>query len=145
MKTLCLAVLFAFCASPAFAHKKPTPTYQDGVLKSYRAVNSGSHCAGTASNYDDTNANVDMNCHATGKVHYFVVVGSQTFELAPAETKKKVGWAMATFGYSSFFEKDSVLYGQLPNTPVKIRTDGQGKFWVKLGKRESLYRLVGVR
>jgi hypothetical protein len=112
-------------------------------------MNAGQHCSGstngTVSDEGDVSANTDSDCYAIRRTHYIVTVGGQTLELIPSATKKKVGLAMATMGYSSFFQKRDALYGQLPNTPIKIRSDGSGKFWIKLGKRESLYSLAGVQ
>jgi hypothetical protein len=49
---------------------------------------------------------------------------------------------LATMGWGALFIKQSVLAGQPTGTQFKIRFD-DGKAFVSLGKRESVYNIVG--
>lgn len=101
---------------PAFA--KERPVYQDSVLISFKMMNQ------------------------TG--YYTVDIGGQTFVLYPAPSLAKAGGVFLTMGIATAFYRSSVLYGQLPGTPLKIRSDGNGDFYVRVGKRESEYKLAAA-
>ena len=60
--------------------------------------------------------------------------------IEPELTKGQKGAALATLGWSARFAKEGVLADQLPGTHVLVRSDANG-FWVKVGKRESRYRV----
>lgn len=139
-------IVLMMCGT-AMAEKKPDPAYQDGILKSYHSVSAGRHCSGgttgNVSNDGDIQANTTTNCANTTQVNYTVVIGEQTFVLAPKVSGKKVGLAMATMGYSLFFQKSASMYGQLPGTVVHVWSE-DGTFHVRAGKRESLYKLVSA-
>jgi hypothetical protein len=47
-------------------------------------------------------------------------------------------------GWSTAFAKNSCLYGQLPGAHIQIRADG-GNYHVRVGKKESLYKLVAAQ
>jgi len=122
--------------------------YQDAVLKSFRMVNDGEHCSTSGSASPDyaggASTSTSTNCTATQSAYYTVSIGDQIIVLTPAVTVPKVAPAAATRGFNRFFSKDSVLYGLLPGTPVKIRQDSPGKFYVRVGKRESLYKIAAA-
>jgi hypothetical protein len=74
-----------------------------------------------------------------------IAIGDQLLVLTPTSTGKQTATVLLSLGYSAFFMKNSSLYGILPNTPIKIRqADEPGKYFVKVGKRESLYKLAGA-
>lgn len=148
-----LATLFLI-AIPAFAKEKPV--YQDGVFKSFSTSSDGSTCNSSGTINGRVNADSDStgtvnattssstNCYARHTANYTVIVGQQTFVLYPAPSVAKVGGIMLTMGIASAFYKNSVLYGQLPGIPIKIRSNGSGDFYVKVGKRESEYKLAAA-
>jgi hypothetical protein len=148
MKTLLLCLLCCLCAV-ARASKKPAPVYvyQDAVLKSFRMVADGQSCSGSTTGKVENDGKIDANtstsCTNTTKAIYTIVVGEQTFTLTPALVGKALAGSLLTLGYADLFKKQSCLYGQLPGTHILIRSDG-AIFHVKVGKRESTYKLVGA-
>ena len=40
--------------------------------------------------------------------------------------------------------KNSVLYGVLPGTPIKMRSES-GTVYIKVGKRETEYKIVAMQ
>jgi hypothetical protein len=150
MKTLiCLLLL----CSPAFASKKSDPelVYQDAVLTGFHMASDGASCSSTGQvtnspgSYADATVNTNTSCSDTKRAYYVISVGGQTLTLTTALSGKQTAKVMLTMGYGALFIKDSCLYGQLPGTPIKIRSDSNpGKYFVKVGKRESLYRLAGA-
>src|SRR5678816_1877730 len=73
--------------------------------------------------------------------HYTVAVGDVSYVLAPALTHPKT--ALFTLGYSAAFQKNSVLYAQLPGTTLKVRVV-KDKVYVRIGDRESPYHVVSL-
>lgn len=149
MKILaCLLLLSSF----AFAKSKPEPVYQDAVLKSYRTVQSGMHCASsgnatgdiTANGSIDGTTNSSTNCRPRTHVEYTILVGEQVLIVEPALSGRQKAGAALSLGWSRVFSKDSCLYGLLPGTHIKIRSEG-GIFHIKSGKRESLYSLIAAQ
>jgi hypothetical protein len=144
------AFCFLFCIS-AYAKDKPQFDYQDAILVSFQTVHSGSSCSasGTVKGEEDSSGNVtgttnsNSSCVDDTVRHYTLKVGDHTYALRPALTKGKAALGMATLGWSAVFAKNSVLSNLLPGTHVLVRTDESG-FYVKVGKRESRYAIVGA-
>ena len=62
-----------------------------------------------------------------------------TPDLTGKESLASLSWA------TSGFVKKSSLYGSLPGTRISIRADSDpSKYRIKVGKRESLYKLVSA-
>lgn len=145
MKALVLLMLLA---TPALAAKRPEPDYQDAILKSFHTVPAGQHCSGntngTVSDSGVIDATTSTNCSNSTRSLYTVVIGEQTFVITPTLSAKGTAGAIFSFGYSEIFKKNSCLYGQLPGAHVLIRSEN-GMYHVKVGKRESLYRLVSAQ
>jgi hypothetical protein len=149
MKLLPIAAL-ALLSSVAFA--KDNATYQDAVLVKFVTVTTGNSCSqnGSTSGKVDDDGNISANSSGTSncanitKRHYTISVGQQTFVIEPEFTKGQKGAALATLGWSAAFAKQSVLSDQLPGTHVLVRSAPDG-FWVKVGKRESRYRVVAAQ
>lgn len=154
MKLIALVLTLAVLGQPAFAkeNKHADSDYQDAVLVKFVTVTTGSSCSssGDTNGKVDDNGNVSAtssgttNCANRTKRHYTLSVGQQTFVIEPEPTRGQKGTALATLGWSAAFAKQSVLADQLPGTHVMVRTDADG-FWVKIGKRESLYRVVAAQ
>jgi hypothetical protein len=165
--TFTIALLVFGCGT-AWATKKPEPVYQDAVLKNFHTEQQGKFCTTSGDTNGTVNANTDSDGHTNGTVnttssastscsprmvaYYTVVMGEHVFTLSPATSsgKKaaKVGTAMLTFGIGAIvwnaFDKNSALYGVLPGTPIKMRSES-GTVYVKVGKRESEYKLVSAQ
>lgn len=143
-------LLCLFFCLPTFASKHPDPAYQDGVLKAFRTEQHGSTCSTTGKtkgtlnadsapvgNSSSTTGSVDAttssttDCAALMRTYYTIAVGEHVFVVTPDRSIKE------------FFHPYSDLYGALPGTTVKIRTDG-GKFFVRIGKRESQFAIVSA-
>jgi hypothetical protein len=150
MKVLA-AFCFLLCAS-ALGKNKPQVDYQDAVMVNFETIQSGSSCSssGTVRAEEDSSGNVtgstngNTDCVANTVRHYTVAVGGHTYTIRPALTKGKAAVGMATLGWSTLFEKSSVLANLLPGTHVLVRTDESG-FYVRVGKRESKYAIVGAK
>jgi hypothetical protein len=148
--TLALCLLVAAVQVPTQAAEKVAIEYQDGVLISSRTESTGSSCSssGTVNGTVDDNGNVNGTSHSSGGcenivTHFYTVrVGDETFTLRRTFTGSQRTLAMATLGWGALFMKQSVLAGQRPGTQFKIGIEN-GTAHVKLGKRESLYRIVG--
>lgn len=157
MKALAILLL---CSTAALCEKKPEPVYQEAIFKSYRSVSMGSNCDSSGTTTGTVNASTDAMGNTNGTVNantqthgscsdvtmavYAVAIGSQIFTLTPTSTLVGSSVSFVTLGLSNAFKRDSVLYGQLPGTPIRIRSEG-GVFYVKVGKRESMYKLIGVQ
>jgi hypothetical protein len=119
--------------------------YHDGVLVKFQMVKSGESCSSTGSGQVNDDGQVSVSnsgsCSEKSVAHYTIVVGDISYVLSPAVTHPKT--AIFTLGYSAAFQKDSVLYAQLPGTPVKVRVK-KGKVYVRIGDRESPYHVVSV-
>jgi hypothetical protein len=157
MKKLC--VLALLLGLPAFAKDKSQYKYQDGVLQAVKRVVSGSSCnsnGNTTGTVDanttpsgQTNGTVNANTQASttcGNLYqwlYTVKTGDVVYVLTPSRsTGARVGTAVS-LGWSSYFLKDSTMANQLPGTQIKLRSDPSG-IYVKVGERESLYRVVSA-
>ena len=160
--------LLIFGCDTAWAAKKPEPVYQDAVLKNFHTEQQGKFCTTSGNTNGTVNANTDSDGNTNGTVnatssastscsprmvaYYTVVMGEHVFTLSPATSsgKKaaKVGTAMLTFGIGAIvwnaFDKNSSLYGVLPETPVKMRSES-GAVYIKVGKRESEYKIVAMQ
>lgn len=147
MKVLALALLLLISGS-AFAAQKPHAEYQDAVLQSFQTIRSGQFCSGstdgTVSDNGDISASTSTNCRPKTTAQYTIVVGQQTLVISPTRSGKSKAGAMFSMGYSAMFWKDSCLYGELPGAHILIRSDN-GIYHVKVGKRESLFRLVAAQ
>jgi hypothetical protein len=162
--TLTVGLLASDCGI-AWAAKKPEPVYQDAVLKDFHTEQHGSFCSTSGDTNGSIDADTDSNGNTSGTVkatstastscsprmmaYYTVVMGEHTFVLSPTEPGGVVaakGLAIiATGGMGAFFlKKNSVLYGVLPGTPIKMRSEG-GTVYVKVGKRESQYKMGAMR
>lgn len=144
MKILAFLLLISV---PALAAPKPEPVFQDAVLKSFRMISNGESCSGNTSGKVDDNGNVaantSTNCSANSSAEYTLVIGEQTIVVAPTMSGKKKAGSLLSLGWSTAFMKDTCLYGQLPGTHVLITSDG-GVYRVRVGKKESLYKLVAA-
>lgn len=151
MKRLALALLCCFSLA-ASASKKPEPVYQDGVLIKVQDVDNGVKCHtdATGNGHSDDNGNTrseataDTTCSERIKHLYTVKVGDSLFILEASQSNKQKGIGMATLGWSNAFNKENVLAYQLPGSHVQVRSDENG-IHIKVGKRESLYTVVGGR
>jgi hypothetical protein len=142
MRKLFVALLL-FC--PTMLLAKTSPSYSDGVFVSFQSVAAGrSVCSGTVGN---TGGYVG-NCRERATSVYVIKVGNQSYSIEPDMSPGKkgalVGAAVATAGFAALFVHSRPdLYGVLPGTPIKVRSEN-GIFYVKCGKHESRYSLVGV-
>jgi hypothetical protein len=155
MNRLLIITLLAFSCGTAWAAKKPVPVYQDGVLKDFHTEQKGTYCStdgdtnGTvrATTDDDGNTHGTVDATSTASTsciprifaYYTVVVGDHTFVLSPT-------WSGHIIFAAFFRQKNSVLYGVLPGTPIKMRTEGGAATgYIKVGKRESEYTIVSMK
>jgi hypothetical protein len=151
MKRGLVVVILLLLSAVANAKDKPQADYQDAVLVGFQTVHSGSSCStsGTVKGQEDSSGNVSGTTNASSNCvddtvrHYTLKVGDHTYVLKPSLTKGKAAAGMATMGWSLLFTKNSVLSNLLPGTHVQVRTDESG-FYVKVGKRESKYAIVGA-
>lgn len=155
-----IAVAFLCLCLPAAASKHPDSEYQDAVLKDFHTEYHGSYCSGSGDTNGTVNASTDSNGDTSGTVkastttsssctpirhaYYTLTLGGHQYVLTPAPSASKVGIAALTLGIGAAFFKDSALYGVLPGTTVRVRSEG-GKFFVRVGKRESEYKLVSAQ
>ena len=162
---LTIALIASSCGT-AWAAKKPEPVYQDAVLKDFHTEQQGKHCSTSGDTNGTIKADTDSDGTTNGTVtatstsstsctprmvaFYTVVMGEHTFVLSPTENggvvAAKATAIIATGGMAAFFlsRKNSVLYGVLPGTPVKMRSEG-GTVYIKDGKRESEYKIVAMQ
>lgn len=162
--TLTFALLASGCGV-AWAAKKPEPVYQDAVLKDFHTEQQGKHCSTSGDTNGTIKADTDSDGTTNGTVtatttsatsctprmvaFYTVVMGNHTFVLSPTESggvAAAKGLAIfATGGMGAFFlKKNSVLYGVLPGTPIKMRSES-GTVYIKVSKRESEYKIVAMQ
>ncbi len=163
--TLTIALL-ASGSGTAWAAKKPEPVYQDAVLKDFHTEQQSKHCSTSGDTNGTIKADTDSDGTTNGTVtatstsstsctprmvaFYTVVMGEHTFVLSPTENggvvAAKATAIIATGGMAAFFlsRKNSVLYGVLPGTPVKMRSES-GTVYIKVGKRESEYKIVAMQ
>ncbi len=143
------------CASTVFAATKPEPVYQDAVLKDFKRVQTGQSCStygssngnvnahtndsGNTNGTITTNSSASTTCSPTIMTLYTVVVGDHEYVVTPTD-KLFSGEHLAR----SFLHKSSDLAGILPGTPIKVRTEGKD-FYVKVGKRESTFKMVSAK
>ena len=112
-------------------------------------VSSGQSCStsattnATATGNSTATANTTANttCCPTRQALYTVAVANQVMVITPTISRTA---ALLTLGWSAVFAHDSCLYGALPGASFKMWGEG-GKYHVKLGKRESVYRLVSMQ
>lgn len=158
-----IAVLLLFCPVLMASKKAKSANYQDGVLLDFHMEKTGRGC----SSYANTNGNLSANSNTYGnqtattgnvtantfgsqtcidhsRALYSVAVSDHTYVLTPYVSPGKVLGAVGTLGISTLFSKNSDLYGQLPGSHVRVRSE-DGSFYVKVGKRESRYSLVGAQ
>jgi hypothetical protein len=148
MRLLTTAILLS-CS--VFAAKKDVE-YQEAVLVDFSTVRTGSSRAnsGTVTGEVDDSGNVSGTTHGRSKCgdittrDYRLRVGTHIYTVRPSYSGKQTATAVASFGYSRFFTKSSVLANQIPGARVLIRTD-EHAFWVKLGKRESRFEVIAAK
>ena len=146
MRVLALILLLL---APLAAHPspKPNPAYLDGTLVNMKRQSFGAYCStqSTITMADSTSGNSSGSANCSPRVQYIytVRVGPQTMELVQFTSAVSIATYAATLGVSGLFRKSSVLYGQMPGTAMQIRKDGR-TYYVKIGKRESPYKLVAV-
>lgn len=156
---MCLTLLGC---SAAFAKDKPR--YQDGVLVNFRMVETGTGCDSSSSTSGTVNATttdegygmsntsgtIDSKTTSSGGCTinrspiYKVSIGSHIYALEPSLSPRKRFVAIVPVAGLAL-ARNSVLYGVTPGTPIKISSDGNGIFHIKIGKRESRYKLVGAQ
>ena len=146
-------------SAPVFAKDKPQYSYQDGVLQAFRMQTTGNKCTGTADTSGTVSANTDSSgdtrgtvnattngsasCRDTERPLYTIKSGENTYVLTPDHnTGTNIGVAM--FPLAGVLTKNSSLAYQPPGTAVKLRSDGN-HFFVKVGKKESMYSVVGAQ
>jgi hypothetical protein len=157
---------FALClllCSTAWAAKKPDPVYQDAILKDFHTERHGTFCStsgdtnGTVKTSTDssgstkgtvnTTSTASTSCSPRMVAYYTVVMGEHTFVLSPTEpgavTATKLAGIIAFWPSVFFLKQNSVLYGVLPGTPIKMRSEN-GTVYIKVGKLESEYKIVSV-
>ena len=158
---------FALClllCSTAWAAKKPDPVYQDAILKGFHTERHGTFCSTSGDTNGTVKASTDSSGSTNGTVnttstaskscsprmvaYYTVVMGEHTFVLSPTEpgavTATKVVGIIVFWPSVFFLKKNSVLYGVLPGTPIKMRSEG-GTVYIKVGKLESEYKIISVQ
>jgi hypothetical protein len=159
---LTIALLASGCGT-ALAAKKPEPVYQDAILKDFHTEQQGKHCSTSGDTNGTIKADTDSDGTTNGTVtatttsstsctprmvaFYTVVMGDHTFTLSPTESGGVAAGKglIAATGIGAFFlKKNSVLYGVLPGTPIKMRSEG-GTVYIKVGKRESEYKIVAMQ
>ena len=150
-----MKVLAALLLLPlvSFAAPKTDEGYQDAVLKSFVMIPAGQHChtsgssTGTTDSDGNSRASGDANttCSDTTVAHYTVVIGGETLVIQPTLSGKAKAGAALSLGWSTAFAKNSCLYGQLPGAHIQIRAEGDGNYHVRVGKKESLYKLVAAQ
>lgn len=157
-KPFALLCLF-FISLSASAKDKPQYTYQDGVLQTVKRVASGLNCTSNGETTGRVDTNTDSAGRTDGTVNastntstscadryqwlYTVKTGDNVYVLTPTHgTGARVGTALS-LGWGGYFLKSSALANQLPGTLVKLRSDNSG-IHVKVGSRESLYRVVSA-
>jgi hypothetical protein len=127
MKFIAVMLLFAL-SLPALAKDKPS--YQDGVLQSFRRVQSGTAC--------NSGDGGPSRCTGEYEANYTIKCGEQTYVLVPAHNP-----ITPTHGLLGLATKNYSLSNQLPGTPVKLRSDGSSMY-VRVGNHESRYEVVEV-
>lgn len=154
---LTIALLSLSCAT-AWAKK---PVYQDGVLKDFNTAQDGTSCStdgnttGTvrAHTDDDGNTRGTLNANTTAstlcgsriRAYYTVVVGNHTFVLTPTSASPiSAGKLFIPYGVLFMKNKNSVLYGLLPGTPIQMGTKDRSVY-VKVGKDESEYTIISMQ
>ena len=147
-----LAALLLCLSTCAFA--KDEPTYQDGTLKDFKTVQQGQTCRTAGGSSSSVNTNTSDNGITTGSIDtssgastrcspnmvafYTVTVGEHEYVVTPHHMP------LSSSPIAMAFHKNSDLAGVLPGTPVKVRTEGDN-FYVKIGKRESTFKLVSAK
>jgi hypothetical protein len=143
------------CLTPfAWSSSKPEPAYQDAVLKDFRFVQQGQHCRTNGGSTGTVNANTDDSGYTNGSLNstsssvtncspnmvalYTITIGEHEFVLTPRRLPFSGSLIAAPF------RKNSDLAGLLPGTGIKIRSEGD-TFYVKVGKRESAYKIVSMK
>lgn len=134
MKQVLAVVLMTLAATCAVAKDKPKDSdYLEGKLVSFERIKDGASCsstgAGTVSDDGAVKTTGTTDCSSDYVSHYTIGVGDHVYVLSP--------------GFSLFM-KDTVLYLQPIGTAVKLRVH-KSKAYVKVGDRESAYRIVGLR
>src|SRR4051794_25789803 len=151
-KAISFCALVLFGVALAGAKDKSGRVYQDGVLVSYRTVNTGTSCSssGTVNGSVDNDGTISGTTSSSGgcanRVAYLYTIRTSgtTLVLRPAMTGKEMATSMATLGWGSLFMKQSVLAGQMPGVGFEISID-RGEAHVKMGKRESVYTVVAAQ
>ena len=145
----CFAVLLLLSPSLALAQ------YREALVVNFHTQARGASCSSTGQTNGSINSvtrdaatisattRTETDCSPSTAYLYTVFSEGHTYTLTPAPSAAAFGASMLTAGMSSFFRKPSVLYGVLPGTHVQIRTQGS-TFYVKIGKRESAYKLVSA-
>ena len=131
---------------------KPTPSYQDATLVSFRNVTTGAHCStsgteeasATSSTTAAGTSSSQTNCANSQSRLYTLKVGDGTYVVRAKLSMKGKALAVGTMGWGVLFVKRGVLYGLLPGTALSVRTDPEG-FHVKVAGRETLYEIVEAR
>lgn len=148
MNRLLPILLLAGCANFALAKDKAKPKdsdYQPATLVSFRTETTGARCSGNVDATVDQNGQVDGTTSSTCKDRtvrlYTIQMDGQTFTVEPTHTGKQKGVALATLGWSSEFEKGSVLRDQLPGAHIEVRSDPSGVY-IRVGKRESKFTIL---
>lgn len=139
VRCLFLIVLFCAVATAAFAKTKERPDsdYQDGVLVSFRTVDTGSNCSSSGSvkasvdDSGDVKATTDSSgsCQNVDVRLYTIKVGDNTLVIRHAPEN---------------WNRKSVLERQLPGFRFKVRIQ-KDKLYVKVGERESPFFLVEAK
>jgi hypothetical protein len=129
-------LLFLLLGSDGSVKHGPTE-YQDGVLRAFHVITTGSRCSGsgdTRATYYGNNAqattDTSVRCRDIQRAVYTVQIGDAKYDLSPQPT------------FFSF--KESSLRNHLLGTPVKIRSEGNS-FFILVDQRETRYRLVGAQ
>ncbi len=141
MKLLTLLLLLSL---PTFAKDKQQLTYQDAVLKAFRVETSGSNCSNDIHDDVDGGARGTFSCSDTERSLYTIQVADITLVLTPEQSAGTKAGAALSAGWSTRFARDSVLANRLSGTPILLRADGK-HYFVKIGKRESMYSVVESR
>jgi hypothetical protein len=143
-----VAAVFLLFAVANFSLAKDKPKdsdYQPGVLISFRTQTNGSSCSGrvdgTVGESGQVDAGTRSSCSDRTVRLYTIQVGGQTFTVEPAYTGKQKARGFATLGWSTVFEKGSVLRNQLPGAQIEVRSDSSDLF-IRVQNKESKFKIV---
>jgi hypothetical protein len=149
-----LLAALLLCCSFALGATKPEPVYQDAVFKDFHYSQTGQSCTTSGGSNGTVDAHTNSSGHTSGTVNttssattdcsinrmalYTITAGEHEYVITPRHLP------FSGSPIAAAFRKNSDLYGVLPGTPLKIRTESEN-FYVKIGNRESVFKLVSAK